>query len=288
MNTNMTAWSFKENKWIEVPEEKIERMTNREIAMFYAKGNGEVVDTIQNNKLINVSIALEYNIGDENRKVLPAVKIRTWGEKEWHEPLKVKEDEKMNTQKNEKKEHYTRIINKSKDGVILVDNRINKQVKASWEEFSKCYYIDPEKPYHAILKSEMKEKYDKIDEIFKPLTLLFIMSGGNNNNIDTKLKLFSVLGDSSEDNPFDKVSKLLDCTRLDAINMFREYLKMMCDSFLNLGVGFTKDNELTNVFNDKMKRKNKMNLHVIDKENKEEDYTKCSIGDIIKDKIKVS
>ena len=63
---------------------------------------------------------------------------------------------------------------------------------------------------------------------------------------------------------------------------------MMCDSFLNLGVGFTKDNELTNVFNDKMKRKNKMNLHVIDKENKEEDYTKCSIGDIIKDKIKVS
>ncbi len=95
MNTNMTAWSFKENKWIEVPEEKIEkieRMTNRELAMFYAKGNGEVVDTIQNNKLINVSIALEYNIGDENRKVLPAVKIRTWDEEEWHEPLKVKED----------------------------------------------------------------------------------------------------------------------------------------------------------------------------------------------------
>ena len=25
MNTNITAWSFKENKWIEVPEEKIEK-----------------------------------------------------------------------------------------------------------------------------------------------------------------------------------------------------------------------------------------------------------------------
>jgi hypothetical protein len=80
------AWSFKENKRIEVLEEKTERFTNRELAMWLAKGNGEVKSPYYLTRC-----HFDYHGYAEKEIVASDILIRTWDDEEWHEPIKVKE-----------------------------------------------------------------------------------------------------------------------------------------------------------------------------------------------------
>lgn len=61
------------------------RMTNKELAEWLAKGNGEV----KHNGIYNVTIDHFHNYftSDENKEVDDNVSIREWGSDEWKEPL---------------------------------------------------------------------------------------------------------------------------------------------------------------------------------------------------------
>ena len=89
MEENLTAWSFKENKWIEIPEDNTERMTNRELAMWLAKGNGEVKSPYYLPE--RTRCHFDYHGYAEKEIVASDILIRTWDDEEWHEPIKVKE-----------------------------------------------------------------------------------------------------------------------------------------------------------------------------------------------------
>lgn len=83
------AWSFKESKWIEVLEDNTERMTNRELAMWLAKGNGEVKSPYYLPE--RTRCHFDYRDYAEKEIVASDILIRTWDDEEWHEPIKVKE-----------------------------------------------------------------------------------------------------------------------------------------------------------------------------------------------------
>ena len=68
-------------KEMETEEPKPRRATNRELAKWIARGNGEVKD------IIDVVLSFcSYPTGLENTEVRNGIKTRKWDDTEWHEP----------------------------------------------------------------------------------------------------------------------------------------------------------------------------------------------------------
>ena len=82
-------------------------------------------------------------------------------------------DKKRREEKEKKmsKEKYVKIIAKDKDGITLwftknstVDGGPQK-LRTTWDEFNRIYFINPDEPFKAWLKPEVKEVYEKVDKL---------------------------------------------------------------------------------------------------------------------------
>ena len=74
-----------ENDWqflYPYEEPSKQRMTNRQLVEWLAKGNGEYTS----NALVSIYKEYCYNKGEENNEVGSEIKIRTWDSDEWVEP----------------------------------------------------------------------------------------------------------------------------------------------------------------------------------------------------------
>lgn len=82
-------------------------------------------------------------------------------------------DKKRREEKEKKmaKEKYVKIIAKDKDGITLwftknstVDGGPQK-LRTTWDEFNRIYFINPDDPFKAWLKPEVKEIYENVDKL---------------------------------------------------------------------------------------------------------------------------
>lgn len=65
------------------PEPRL--MTNRELAEWLAKGNGQLKYTVDDSNTMAVA-RFNYNLTDEDNDVSPIIRIRPWGNDEWIKP----------------------------------------------------------------------------------------------------------------------------------------------------------------------------------------------------------
>lgn len=68
----------------EIPEVLYRRATNRELAKWIAHGNGQ----IHCSGGIRTWIEHNYDIGRDNDACPNIIKVRKWGDQEWHEPTR--------------------------------------------------------------------------------------------------------------------------------------------------------------------------------------------------------
>lgn len=68
----------------EIPDTGSELATNREIAKWLAQGNGQ----IHFSGGIRTWIEHNYDIGRDNDACPNIIKVRKWGDQEWHEPTR--------------------------------------------------------------------------------------------------------------------------------------------------------------------------------------------------------
>ena len=164
-----------------------------------------------------------------------------------------------------------RILNKSKDGVILKSG--NLEQKISWEDFNSAWTIDPKDKLYAIMNKDKEDEAAKVNGIVQEAVLALMMRRGE--NPEAKLTSAMMFGSL-----VDKFVKLVpDGTPADFLYLVREAYQKQTNAFLNAGVGFTHkdDNEH---FNSRQRHQNKHNLERIAKEKADED--KFTIGDAIK------
>ena len=164
-----------------------------------------------------------------------------------------------------------RILNKSKDGVILKADSLEQKI--SWEDFNSAWTIDPKDKLYAIMNKDKEDEAAKVNDIVQEAVLALMMRRGKN----TEAKLTSAMMFGSL---VDKFVKLVpDGTPADFLYLVREAYQKQTNALLNAGVGFTHkdDNEH---FNSRQRHQNKHNLERIAKEKVDED--KFTIGDAIK------
>ena len=164
-----------------------------------------------------------------------------------------------------------RILNKSKDGVILKSGKLEQKI--SWEDFNSAWTIDPKDKLYAIMNKDKEDEAAKVNDIVQEAVLAIMMGRGENPHAQlTSAMMFGSL--------VDKFQKLVpDGTPADFLYLVREAYQKQTNALLNAGVGFTHkdDNER---FNSRQRRQNKHNLERIAKEKVDED--KFTIGDAIK------
>ena len=164
-----------------------------------------------------------------------------------------------------------RILNKSKDGVILKSGKLEQKI--SWEDFNSAWTIDPKDKLYAIMNKDKEDEAAKVNDIVQEAVLALMMRRGE--NPEAKLTSAMMFGSL-----VDKFVKLVpDGTPADFIYLVREAYQKQTNALLNAGVGFTHkdDNEH---FNSRQRHQNKHNLERIAKEKADED--KFTIGDAIK------
>ena len=164
-----------------------------------------------------------------------------------------------------------RILNKSKDGVILKSGKLEQKI--SWEDFNSAWTIDQKDKLYAIMNKDKEDEAAKVNDIVQEAVLAIMMRKGE--NPEAKLTSAMMFGSL-----VDKFQKLVpDGTPADFLYLVREAYQKQTNALLNAGVGFTHkdDNEH---FNSRQRRQNKHNLERIAKEKVDED--KFTIGDAIK------
>ena len=164
-----------------------------------------------------------------------------------------------------------RILNKSKDGVILKSGKLEQKI--SWEDFNSAWTIDPKDKLYAIMNKDKEDEAAKVNDIVQEAVLALMMRRGE--NPEAKLTSAMMFGSL-----VDKFQKLVpDGTPADFLYIVREAYQKQTNALLNAGVGFTHkdDNEH---FNSRQRHQNKHNLERIAKEKADED--KFTIGDAIK------
>ena len=128
-----------------------------------------------------------------------------------------------NTEK--RKKVRVRIINKSKDGVMLDFKGEIGVKKASWEEFNKIYQVCADNPMFAEPTDEYQKKLDEIEERINNAVVHFIMSGGyakmqgNEANIEAGDQLLHMLGLGHE---LEKIQELTGMNIVQVSLMVRQ------------------------------------------------------------------
>ena len=164
-----------------------------------------------------------------------------------------------------------RILNKSKDGVILKSGKLEQKI--SWEDFNSAWTIDPKDKLYAIMNKDKEDEAAKVNDIVQEVVLALMMRRGE--NPEAKLTSAMMFGSL-----VDKFVKLVtDGTPADFLYLVREAYQKQTNALLNAGVGFIHKNDNEH-FNSRQRRQNKHNLERIAKEKVDED--KFTIGDAIK------
>lgn len=131
--------------------------------------------------------------------------------------------EDKNTEKSRK--FRVRIINKSKDGVIIDFKGEIGLKKTTWEEFNKIYQICADNPMFAEPTDEHQKLLDEINEHINNAVLHFIMSGGyakmqgNEANIEAGDQLLHILGLGTE---LEKIQELTGMNVVQVSLMVRQ------------------------------------------------------------------
>lgn len=85
----------------------------------------------------------------------------------------------MTQDKNQKlKKFRIRIVNKSKDGLVLDFKEAGGLQKVTWEEFTKSHQICKDNPKYAEPTDELQKQIEEVNDKLNDAVVYFIMSGG--------------------------------------------------------------------------------------------------------------
>ena len=122
----------------------------------------------------------------------------------------------------EKKLHF-RILNKTRETVTLKLN--DKPMTFSWEEFNKKLVVVDK--VWAVLNETEKKKQDEAEELISD-TVVSVMIQNGNSDARTKLAHMMMIGKNVE-----RITELLECTRLEAMQLIRKRLMMLNPFMVN-------------------------------------------------------
>ena len=150
-----------------------------------------------------------------------------------------------------------RILNKSKDGVILKAGKLEQKI--SWEDFNSAWTIDPKDKLYAIMNKDQEDEAAKVNDLVQEAVIALMMGRGENPHAQlTSAMMFGSL--------VDKFQKLVpDGTPADFLYIVREAYQKQTNAFLNAGVGFTHKDDNKH-FNSRQRHQNKHTLERIAKE----------------------
>lgn len=116
-----------------------------------------------------------------------------------------------------------RILNKTRETVTL--KLQDKPMTFSWEEFNKKLIVVDK--VWAVPNEEEKKKQEKAEELINDAVVSMLVLRGN---IDTDIKFahMATLGNS-----IDEVSKLLECNKLEVMQLIRQRLMMLNPFMVN-------------------------------------------------------
>ena len=120
-------------------------------------------------------------------------------------------------------ETRSRILNKTRETVTL--KLQDKPITFSWEEFNKKLIVVDK--VWAVLNEEEKKKQDKVEELINNAVVSMMIQNGNG-DAGTKLTHMAVLGKC-----IDEATKLLECSRLEVIQLIRQRLMMLNPFMIN-------------------------------------------------------
>lgn len=120
-------------------------------------------------------------------------------------------------------EKKIRILNKTRETVTL--KLMDKPMTFSWEEFNKKLVVVDK--VWAVLNEEEKKKQDKADELINDAVVSIMIQNGNS-DAGTKLAHMAMLGKC-----IDEAAELLECNRLEVMQIVRERLMMMNPFMVN-------------------------------------------------------
>lgn len=121
------------------------------------------------------------------------------------------------------KEPRFRILNKTRETVTLKLN--DKPMTFSWEEFNKKLVVVDK--VWAVLNDAEKKKQDEADELISD-TVVSVMIQNGNSDARTKLVHMMMIGKN-----VDRITELLECTRLEAMQIIRKRLMMLNPFMVN-------------------------------------------------------
>ena len=116
-----------------------------------------------------------------------------------------------------------RILNKTRETVTI--KLLDKPMTFSWEEFNKKLIVVDK--VWAVPNEEEKKKQEKAEELINDAVVSMLVLRGN---IDTGIKFahMATLGNS-----IDEVSKLLECNKLEVMQLIRQRLMMLNPFMVN-------------------------------------------------------
>lgn len=121
------------------------------------------------------------------------------------------------------KENRIRILNKTRETVTL--KLMDKPMTFTWEEFNKKLVVVDK--VWAVPNDAEKKKQDEADELIND-TVVSVMIQNGNSDARTKLAHMMMIGKNVE-----RITELLECTRLEAIQFIRKRLMMMNPFMVN-------------------------------------------------------
>lgn len=121
------------------------------------------------------------------------------------------------------KEPRFRILNKTRETVTLKLN--DKPMTFSWEEFNKKLVVVDK--VWAVLNEEEKKKQDEAEEVISEAVVCMLIQNGNG-DAHTKLVHMAMLGKC-----IDRAAELLECNRLEVMQIIRKRLMMMNPFMVN-------------------------------------------------------
>ncbi len=121
------------------------------------------------------------------------------------------------------KEPRFRILNKTRETVTL--KLMDKPMTFTWEEFNKKLVVVDK--VWAVPNDAEKKKQDEADELIND-TVVSVMIQNGNSDARTKLAHMMMIGKNVE-----RIAELLECTRLEAMQIIRKRLMMMNPFMVN-------------------------------------------------------
>ena len=116
-----------------------------------------------------------------------------------------------------------RILNKTRETVTL--KLQDKPMTFSWEEFNKKLVVVDK--VWAVLNETEQKKQDEAEELISD-TVVSVMIQNGNSDARTKLAHMMMIGKNVE-----RITELLECTRLEAMQLIRKRLMMLNPFMVN-------------------------------------------------------